>query len=233
MNRFQKTDAFKRLKQLHQQSGSRDLIWHYDVGQQVQKLHPSDARRYGTSELESTAESLGQKASYSDKLVKARKFYELFDRRQVKALNRPTPEMGFVLSWSHLEALLPLEEKDREKLIPMCIEKEWSTRDLRRAIAGYRSPLNRGGRKFQKPADLATALRQLVDESSQWHRRCHEAWFDAADPAISPGARTNKQSRELAGEAIEMLKKMQHDIEKSLEILDAIRKGKKKAARKR
>jgi hypothetical protein len=91
------TATFKRLKTLHQRKGSRDLLWHYDVGEQLHKLHPSDCRGYGTSEMEAIAKALGRKANYADKLVKSRNFFEIYNRSQVKALSQPHPDTGHVL----------------------------------------------------------------------------------------------------------------------------------------
>jgi hypothetical protein len=115
-----------------------------------------------------------------------------------------------------MEALLPLQEADRKELIEKCSDQKWCTRDLRRAIDGYRTRRKQGGRTFQKPADLPTALRQLIDESRQWDRRYHEAWFQADDPAIDADAGTNSTTCELASEAIEMLESLRADIDMCL-----------------
>jgi hypothetical protein len=68
-----------------------------------------------------------------------------------------------------------------------------------------------------------------------WHRRYQEVWFEGDDPAIDLQGRKrlSKDTRELVGQAIESLHEMRNDIEHSLDILNTVRKAKKKSARQR
>ena len=70
-----------------------------------------------------------------------------------------------------------------------------------------RVPQGRGGRRFQKPKDVGTALRQLIHESRTWDRRYHEIWFHPDEPAIrlESGKYKSQEVGELAAEAVDVL----------------------------
>lgn len=230
-----KSPAFKRLKQLHDQPGKRDLLWYHQVGQQVDALHPSESREYGESRIQEIADALGEKASYGDKLWKARNFFEKYTRDEAKALNRPDPDSGYVLTWSHMVHLLSLDDFDRLWFEEDCLNAEWSTRELRQAIADDRGRKGKGGRRFQNPSNTEAALRQLIRESQMWHRRYQEVWFGVEDPAIEFEGRKRLTAdiRKVVDEAVESLKILRHDIDQSLKILNTVLKVKKKPSRKK
>jgi hypothetical protein len=140
--------VFKRLKKLHDLPGQPDLLWYHRVGEQVVALHPSESRDYGQSRIEAIADALREKASYGDKLWKARNCFEKYDRDEVQYLNEPDPDSGYALTWSHMVHLLSLDDPDRLAFEEDCLNAEWSTRALKRAIDDYRPPKGRGGRRF-------------------------------------------------------------------------------------
>lgn len=93
-----------------------------------------------------------------------------------------------------------------------------------------RVPQGRGGRRFQKPKDVGTALRQLIHESRTWDRRYHEIWFHPDEPAIrlESGKYKSQEVGELAAEAVDVLKTLQADIKEGLLRLKALKANPKK-----
>jgi len=109
---------------------------------------------------------------------------------------------------------------------------------LHRRIKEFREPQGKGGRRFRKPKDVVTALRQLIHESQMWDRRYREVWFQMDDPAIrlEPGKGKFRGVAELAGEAVDVLETLQSDIKEGLLRLNALKstpKKMKQRARKR
>ena len=227
--------AYQRLKELLRQTGSRDLIWYHRVGQQVSRLCPADERGYGQSRIQNLAEALGKSASYADTLWKTRSFFKKYDRSDVRVLSKPETAAGFALSWSHMLHLLSLDDDDdRLGFQEDCVNAEWSCKELHRRIKEHREPQGQGGRRFRKPKDVETALRQLIHESQTWDRRYREVWFHMDKPAIrlESGKYKSREVAKLAAEAVDVLETIQFEIEDCLPRLKALTRKRKKTARR-
>jgi hypothetical protein len=231
---LKKQKAFQRLKELFQQPGPRDLLWYHRVGEQVNRLCPTDERAYGQSRIQSLAEALGKSASYADTLWKSRSFFERYERSEVRSLCKSESTSGFVLRWSHVQSLLSLDEDDRVRMQEACLTEEWSSRELHRRTKELREQPGQGGRRFEKPNDVETALRQLIRESRTWDRRYHEIWFHPDDPAIrlEAGKYKSEEVSVLAAEAVEVLKTLQSDIKEGLLRLKALKTTPKRTKRR-
>ena len=230
-----KQPAFQRFQELLQQTGSRDLIWYHRIGQQVNRLYPADERGYGESHMPTLAEALGKSASFADTLWKTRSFFKKYDRSEVRSLCKAETAGGFVLTWSHMQSLLSLDDDDRSGFQEDCLNAEWSSKELHRRTKESREQPGRGGRRFRKPKDVETALRQLIHESRTWNRRYHEVWFHMDRPAIRLETRKGKSENipELAAEAVEILKTIQFDLKESLLRLKDLAGSSKKKAKRR
>ena len=156
--------------------------------------------------------------NYGATLWGTRSFFEKYDRPDVRVLRKPQTAGGFVLAWAHMINLISMDDEDRLEFQEKCLSEEWSSKELRQWIKAYREPQGHGGRRFQKPKDVETALRQLIHESRTWDRRYHEVWFELDEPAIrlEAGKGKSEDVAELAGRAIEILKTIQFDIENCL-----------------
>jgi len=232
---LKKQKAFQRLKELVQQPSRHDLLWYHRVGEQVNRLYPADDRGYGESHMPTLAEALGKSASYADTLWKSRLFWNEYDRADVRALSKSETAGGFALSWSHLVLLISLDDDDRLAFQKKCLSEEWSSKELRQRAKESREPQGQGGRRFQKPKDVETALRQLIHESRTWDRRYHEVWFHMDTPAIRMESRKGKSREvaELAAEAFDVLETLQFDIKEALPRLKALTAKQKKVQRRR
>ncbi|MBT6155339.1 MAG: hypothetical protein HOH82_11805 [Planctomycetaceae bacterium] len=231
---LKKQKAFQRLQELLQQSGRHDLLWYHRVGQEVNRLYPADDRGYGESHMPTLAEALGKSASYADTLWKSRLFWNEYERSEVRSLCKAEAAGGFVLTWSHMQSLLSLDDEDRPRFQEDCLNAEWPCKELHRRIKESREPQGQGGRRFQKPKDVETALRQLINESRTWDRRYHEVWFELDEPAIrlETGKGKSEDVAELATEAVKVLKTLQSDIEDCLPRLKALTGKRKKVGRR-
>jgi hypothetical protein len=235
---LKKQKAFQRLKELLQHPGRHDLLWYHRVGEQVNRLYPADDRGYGESHMPTLAEALGKSASYADTLWKARLFWNKYERSEVRSLCKLKTANGIVLTWSHMLHLLSLGDEDRPGFQNDFLNAEWPCKELHRRVKESREPQGQGGRRFQKPQDVETALRQLIHESRTWDRRYNEVWFHMDEPAIrlETGKYKSEEVSELAAEAVEVLKTLQSDIKEGLLRLQALKttsKRTKRRARKR
>ena len=232
---LKKQKAFQRLQELFQQPGRQDLLWYHRVGEQVNRLYPADDRGYGECHMPTLAEALGKSASFADKFWKARLFWNEYKRAEIRSLCKPETAGSFVLSWSHMQSLLSLDHENRTEFQDDCLNAEWSSKELHRRIKESREPQGQGGRRFQKPKDAETALRQLIHESRTWNRRYREVWFHTKEPAIRPesGKGKYREVAQLAAEAVEVLKTLQFDIKEGLLRLKALKKPKKTTRRAR
>ncbi len=215
---LKKRKALRQLKSLVKQTGKRDLEWYYDVGERVDLLCPSVEREYGQNLIQNLAKELGKKATYADTLWKTRVFRKVYTRSEVRSLCKPQGKSSFVITWSHMLALLSLDDKNRSRLQKECVKAEWSSRELHRRVTEFRKPQGKGGRRFRRPKDTETVLRQLFHESRTWDRRYNEAWFHADSPTIP------QKVTKLAKEAVEVLEKIQSETEKCLELLKTPKK---------
>ena len=231
---LKKQKAFQRLKELLQQPGRQDLLWYHRVGEQVNRLYPADDRGYGESHIPTLAEALGKSASYADTFWKSRLFWNKYDRADVPVLSKPKTAGGFALSWSHLILLISLDDDDRLAFQKKCLGEEWSSKELRQRIKESREPQGQGGRRFRKPKDVETALRQLIHESRTWDRRFHEVWFQMDAPAIRMESRKGKSQEvgELAAEAVDVLETIQFDIKEALPRLKVLKSKPKQTGRR-
>jgi len=229
-----KKPAFQRLKRLLSKTGKRDLLWYHDVGRDVRALVPSESRGYGEGRIQNLAVALGKSDSYADKLWKARSFYGKYDRTDVRLLCKSKVPGDFSLTWAHMVLLISLDDDDRLEVQENCIDKEWSSKELRHRIKEYREPKGQGGRRFRRPKSVEDALRQLIFECRTWDRRYHEVWFHMDTPAIrlETGKRKSQEVAELAAEAVEVLKTLQSDIEEGLLRVKALKTTSKKTKRR-
>ncbi len=133
-----------------------------------------------------------------------------------------------------MQSLLSLDDEDRPGFQEDCLNAEWPCKELHRRIKESREPQGQGGRRFQKPKDVETALRQLIHESRTWDRRYNEVWFHMDEPAIrlEAGKYKSDDVAELAAEAVEVLKTLQSDIKEGLLRLKALKTTPKKTKRR-
>jgi len=228
-------EARKRLRQLAQEP-VKDLLWHYQVGEQVDRICLAENRGYGDGLIEELAENLEIAANT---LWTARTFSRVYSRREVRKLSKPSPT-GFKMTWGHVVHLVTFKDDVENRLWfeKHCQENEWSTRELRRQIKDFREPKGKGGRKFEHPENVETALRQLIDESQKWDKRFQEVWFRDDEPAIPSHAKEyrTQKARNLVADAVETLKTLESDIAEALKSLEQLNRklaSKKKASRKR
>ena len=227
--------AFQRLKKLIDSQQPRDLLWYHRVGQEVERLCPSEQREYGHSKIESLAEALQQTKQFSQKLWHARRFFGMYDRSEVRGLAQPIEDSSFVLTWSHMIHLLSLDDADRSSFEEDCIDGEWSCKELLKRIQEFRGQQGSGGRRYQRPRNLAGGLRQLIAECQGWQRRFREVWFHPDNPAINwdDKAARSAEVSELCREAVDVLEKMLHGIKQRLtELREYSKKSKRKTRRK-
>ena len=180
------------------------------------------------------AEALGKSASYADTLWKSRLFWNEYDRSEVRSLCKAETAGNSPLTWSHMLHLLSLDDDDRLAFQEDCVNGEWSCKELHRRIKEHREPQGQGGRRFRKPNDVETALRQLIHESRTWDRRYSEVWFHVDKPAIrlETGKYKSEEVSVLAAEAVEVLKTLQSDIKEGLLRLKALKTTPKKTKRR-
>ena len=191
----------------------RDLVWYHQVGEQVERLCPSGDRAYGQGVMQQLAKTLHFSAT---RLLQARQFARTYRRAEVREMDKPT-RTGYVLRWAHVIPLMANEDSDeRAKLQEECVEGEWSSRELWRRVKETRAPKSQGGRKFQKPADGETALRQLIEESRDWIARYNEIWFPDGESAMQlPKTKTRKLTAQ-ASEAAEVLEALADEADRLL-----------------
>jgi hypothetical protein len=118
---LKKQKTFQRLQDLLQQPGRHDLLWYHRVGEQVNRLYPTDDRGYGESHMPTLAEALRKPASYADTLWKSRLFWNKYDRPEVRLLCKPEVPGGFVLTWAHIVLLISMDDEDRLEFQEKCI----------------------------------------------------------------------------------------------------------------
>ena len=132
-------------------------------------------------------------------------------------LNKPTKDGGFVLSWSHINVLLPLNAAKRKKLQGRCIKGCWSSNELQRRIKETKTMRGHGGVRLRKPEKEEDNLRQLIAESETWQRRFQVVWFADGNSRISLDVRAKpKKLRALREKAVAILAEMQSSIEECL-----------------
>jgi len=65
------------------------------------------------------AEALGKSASFADKLWNARLFWNKYERSEVRSLCKSSAG-SFVLTWSHMQSLLSLDDENRTEIQDDC-----------------------------------------------------------------------------------------------------------------
>ena len=209
--------AYSDLEDLLNEPGPKDLVWHYRVGMHIETLCPDKSRKYGTGGFAELADELGKPPYVANLFWAKQKFYNEYRYRDVQHLNKPAKDSGFVLSWSHINVLLPLEKKDRKKLQGRCIRGCWSSNELQRRIKETKKMRGYGGVRLRKPEKEEDNLRQLIAESETWQRRFQEIWFPADDSGINLDVKAKpKELRKLREKAVTILGEIQSGIEECL-----------------
>lgn len=132
----------------------------YDLGKFVKTIYDktiADAGGgiYGLHAVEKLAAALGEDRSLLDT---TRRFVEAYDEMQLIELCALTRHDGSTLQWSHVRALLAVPDvAAREKLQQRCVQKCWTSDELRKVIKDEReSPTHdrtgKGGPKMKMPA---------------------------------------------------------------------------------
>ncbi|MCH7725986.1 MAG: hypothetical protein IH991_05825 [Planctomycetes bacterium] len=236
--------AFKTLRKLLNQSGRHDLLWYHRAGKCVETLFPREGgRRYGEGRMTAITTALRKSDNFANNLWEYRDFSTTYDRGEVRQLCKEASTGGFRLTWTHVKHLLSLDDSERIGFQHDCINAEWSSKELHRAIKEYRGRKSAGGKPFDRPKTLDAGLRQIIYESNTWIRRHRQVWFDADRPVID---QTNEQENpeqipELLGEAIECWEEMEWLTKKYLPRLrqmrawfkrEAIQKAKRTTAKR-
>ena len=145
-------------------------------------------------------------------------FWNKYDRPEVRLLCKPEVPGGFVLTWAHMILLISMDDENQLEFQEKCITEEWSSKELHRRVKESREPQGQGGRRFRKPKDVESALRQLILESRTWDRRYTEVWFHVDKPAIrhETGKGKSEIVAELASAAVDELRTLQLNIENCL-----------------
>lgn len=225
--------AFQRLQELLRQN-DRDILWYHRVGEQVNRLFPDYDRGYGERYIEGLAEDLEMPRTFADKLWKARVFVQRYSRAEVRDLLKPK-ESGYFLRWSHIVHLLSLDDGDVPDFQEQCLENEWSVKELHNRIKEHRKPQGKGGRRFKRPKDVETALRQLTEETRKWLRQHDKVWFHADEPAI-PSEPEKFQSQEvgtLVAQAADVLEMLQFKLKDALLRVKRLKGPKPKTKKKK
>lgn len=209
---------YQELANLLGEPGPKDLVWHYRVGKRVEILCPDKSRQYGTGGFSELADELGQPEYVANLFWAKRKFYNEYRYSDVQDLSKPREDSEFVLSWSHINVLLPLEKKDRKKLQGRCIKGCWSSNELQRRIKETKTMRGHGGVRLRKPEKEEDNLRQLIAESEMWQRRFQKIWFPKAGGGICLDVKKaeSEELGELREKAATILGEIQSGIEECL-----------------
>jgi hypothetical protein len=236
--------AFIKLKELLKQPGPHDLLWHHRAGEYVERLFPIEgSRQFGQGRMTEITVTLGKPENFANILWLYRDFFAKYDRSEVRWLNNTNNTGGFRITWTHVRYLLSLDDADRIGFQADCINAEWSSKELHRAIKEYRGHKSAGGKPFDRPKTLDAGLRQIIYESKTWIRRHKQVWFHSEDPVISTDSQQESPEHlpELCEEAIESWENMERLIKDYLPRLkqlrawfekEADRKTKKKTAKR-
>ncbi len=131
--------------------------------------------RYGAGTVNRIAEVLGLKRSILDKL---RCFAEAFDQEQVEQFAGARLPGGEALSWSHVRALLAVQdEKKRARLLERTKAEGWTSARLEAAIRDLKGGKARGGgRRPLAPATLEDLVLQMGQLLDGWENRHEQVW---------------------------------------------------------
>jgi hypothetical protein len=228
--------AFKKLRELLKQTGQHDLLWHHRAGECVEKLFPREGgRQYGQGRMTEITTALGKLENFANALWQYRDFFAKYDRSEVKWLCNTDNTDGFRLTWTHVRHLLSVDDAERIGFQSDCINAEWSSKELHRAIKEYRGHKSAGGKPFDRPKTLDAGLRQIITESNTWIRRHRQVWFDTDRPVISEN---NEQENpelipDLLHEAIENWEEMARLVEEYLPRLQQMENWLRKATNRK
>jgi len=218
--------ALKTLRQLIKQTGQRDLLSCHRAGDCVERLFPSEAgRQYGQGRMAEITTALGKPENFANLLWEYRDFFAKYDRGEVKWLCNTDNTDDFRLTWTHVKHLLSLDDAERIGFQADCINAEWSSKELHRAIKEFRGRKSAGGKPFVRPKTLDAGLRQIIDESNTWIRRHRQVWFDPDAPVIEIDSEVEspEQIPELLDETVDSWETMEPLIKEYLPRLKQMR----------
>ena len=148
--------AFKKIRELLKQTGQHDLLWYHRAGECVERLFPLEGgHQYGQGRMPEITAALGKTENFANALWQYRDFYRIYDRNEVKWLCNTNNTDGFRLTWTHIKHLLSLDGAERIGFQADCINAEWPTKELHRAIKDDQGHKSAGGRSFVRPKTLA------------------------------------------------------------------------------
>ena len=175
--------SLRRLHRLLVELQSDDPLSYYRFGQQLQKSYPERRQNYRQHQMKDLAARLGLEDKSAEILLWcARKFAAEYTEQEAERLCRDAAEAGTSLSWSHVRALLAVQDRRlRRAMEKQCVENRWTTRQLRRKIQEKKGFPPEGGGRIDRPGTLDEAVQQFMQESRAWLRRCRKVWFGEPD----------------------------------------------------
>lgn len=175
--------SLERLKELFANPRKSDLSWYREVGRLVEQLHPrAGGREHGKSVIKNLAEQLqpGGSRDLPGRLQRMQRFAVWLDEHvAAQQLVQCQRKDGQPLTWSYVEAVLPLDGPTiRLRLLKKCLAENLTVKKLTSLVRdemGGRDP--RGGRPHAKPTSVDEALNKTASLAAEI-----ESWCQALEP---------------------------------------------------
>jgi hypothetical protein len=224
-------EKFQYIEHSLRQEVSHGLRRRYELGLQVQELYEDEkkgGKLYGKDAIGRICEVL----KWDDGLIRlALRFVQVYTPEDLERLCAKVLPKGEPLTWSHLRALLPLEDaKRRQELLDRTVADGWSCNQLAYEIKRLAdgSPKDGRGRPPAVPKDFDGALAKQQQSAEQWDRLHTRVWSKDDRSLVAQAAKLPpeevtevrlRQARELASQLRRVAEQVLAQAEKAEEVV--------------
>jgi hypothetical protein len=218
----------------------------HTLGQLVLQVYEDSENTYGSKSIEKLSQALGRNTTI---LYDAKKFVELYSEEEVDQILQARNTSQQPLTWSHMEALIRLQDEDaRADMLELALQESLTAGELVKEIqkksGGKKS--NSTGRPLSKPKNFEGYLDSIMTTSEVVIKKATQVWFDEENDLVTAAnaleevdeatlAKLDDTLTELGehDNIVGELTKALQDVKETLVAkLEAAEKEKKKAAKK-
>ena len=230
-------EKFDQIRDLIETEFHTVLKNRYELGEHFQALYLDEtnngAKVYGKHAVDNICRLLGIDKSIVRSCMK---FVALYSRDDLEMLCTRKLPRGEHVSWSHLRALVQVQDTPRrEELLEKTFEQGWTCIELSDAIRNDHDHDNNSGRPLKVPGSFDAMIAQQKQVVEQFERRNQKVWSsekhslikkaeelpeeEVTEDRLKQAAELAYQLRGLADEAVKSAEKAEAVVERFRNIL--------------
>jgi len=163
-------------KEMHHTLRSR-----YELGLQVQELYEDERKNGGKLYGRNAISRICKLLRWDDNVIRtALRFVQTFSQEDLERLCGMILPTGEPLNWSHVRALLTVDNPtQRQDLLERTTTEGWTCTELARQIKNLvdRPADDQRGRPLRAPKDFDGAVAQQQQSAEDWDRRYSRVWM--------------------------------------------------------